>query len=420
MIRSLRTAMLLLSMLVITFFAMSPSQAAAQLSKDQQDVFNNYILYYNTEDQLVCGNGSNAGNQTDAVDRFLQVIVDQESHGDPKAANPKSSARGKYQYITSTWVGVTKANYPPASAYATADLAPEAYQDAVAKIEYTKKFKQFNSDVFKLAVSHFYPKANEDPSQLDQLQGNNKITPRQYANSIISKINSGVGTNIKFYYNEAPDFATFYAAAQGTLPTPNAIPGGCSGGVSGECGTHALNVPQGGSGVNVCYFNQADLAGPGFNWPGCGCLPTSSLMIRATMEKNPQLSNNDVLTGLRAAGGVYTDNCSGVIGGAISYFRNSLKYDVQTIMSRGGAVSDDILTKVKEKLGQGYLILTHTAVSVDSAGTHGTDGHFLLIHAVDAEGNFYVANPGARADNGKAVPPARIKTWLNEFYAIKK
>lgn len=426
MSKSFRRVMLLLSMLVMTFFAMNPSQVAAQLTEDQQDAFNKYVLYYNTEDEVVCGNNpGNAAGPADAVDRFLQVLAHQESKGNPKATNTKSSAAGKYQYLTSTWESHAKIYYPPAGQYPTADVAPEPVQDALAKLEYSRKFKDFNNDIFKLAVSHFYPAANSDPSKLDGLYGGNTITPRQYANSIINKINTGVGTNIRLYYTQAPEFGTYFAQSQNALPTAEnlaaaATSNNCGATVTGECGTSALNVPQGGSGVNVCYFNQADLSGGGYNWPGCGCLPTSALMIRATMEKNPALSNVEVLNGMRAAGGVYSDGCSGVVGGATSYFRNTLKYNVQTILSRGGAVSDDILTKVKEKLGQGHLILTHTHTSVDSAGKNGTSGHFLLIHAIDAEGNFYVANPGARADNSKPVPPARIKAWLDEFIAIKK
>src|SRR5262249_28759061 len=162
-----------------------------------------------------------------------------------------------------------------------------------------KKFKLFNSDIFKLAVSHFYPAALTDPSKLDALIGSNSITPRQYANSIISKMNSGVGKDIHLFYSQAPDFAVYYAQAQGTVPdantaTPSAVANGCGdNSITGDCGTHTLSVPPGGGGVNVCYFNQADLKGGNdpngqpYNWPGCGCLPTSSLMIQATMDKNP-------------------------------------------------------------------------------------------------------------------------------------
>lgn len=426
--RILRRAMLLLSVAVISVFSLGPGIVSAQMPVEQKQLFNDQIFNFNIEDDPEqCGNPTGAG-ATDGsqVDRFLQVLAHQESNGNPKAHASGSSAAGKYQYITDTWKSSTRLNYPPASQYATADLAPEAMQDAVAKIEYTKKFKSLGDDIFKLAISHFYPKALTDPSKLDSLIGTNKITPRQYANSIINKMGSGVGTNIQLLYAQAPDFGTFFAQANGALPQQSdvlvsSVASGCGGTITGDCGTKGLQVPSGGSGVNVCYFNQGDLGRDGgYNWPGCGCLPTSLLMIQATFEKRPDFPQNEVLNGLKAAGGVDSDGCRGVIGGALNYLENKINYKVTRIAARGTTITDGTLAKVKEMLAQGNIILTHTHNFVDSANTNGTSGHFLLIHAVDSSGNFYVANPGARADNGKAVSPARVKAWLDEFYAVRK
>jgi hypothetical protein len=433
----LRRAVCLLSLIAFCLSVLSANALAAGLPRAQSDLYKNQIFRFNYSEQDCTATGAAGGpGMTDGsgVDRFLQVIAQQESGGNPAAANPHSSARGKYQYITSTWVGVTRANYPPAAAYSTADKAPEAYQDATAKIEYTKKFVAFKSDIFKLAVSHFYPAANEDPSMLDAQIGSNTITPRGYANSIIAKMNSGVGIGIGLHYTEAPEFAKYFgmiSSAPGQAPVntqvgdttgtteASSICGG-NGSVAGTgCGDKTLQVPSGGTGVNVCNFKQSALAGGVYNWPGCGCLPTSILDIRATMENSPTLDHVAVLNGLKASGGVYSDGCSGVLGGGLSYLR-SQGYQVNTILGRGGAVSDSVLAKIKDALGQGNLILTHTHVSVDSAGVNPTAGHFLVIYAVDDKGNFYVANPGSTADNGKPVTPARLKVWLDEFIAVKK
>lgn len=428
-----------LSILVFSFFALG-NAVSAEFPQDQIDLYNNGIYRFSWRDDSCTGGAAVGTGATDSsgVDRFLQVIALQESHGDPKAHNPKGSASGKYQYIVSTWKSVSARVYPPASTYPEAWDAPEAVQDAVAKIEYTEKFVTLGGDIFKLALSHFLPAAITNPGLLDIVPKNNKITPRQYANQVIEKMNNGFGSNIAMHYNEAPDFATYYAKAGGggsAVPvTPSANPdaananscGGGSGGVTGGCGTQeTLKVPQGGTGVNICYFNQGALKGgkaygKDYNWPGCGCLPTSLLEIRTTMEKNPGLSNVEVLNGLVAANGVWSvDACSGVLGGGLSYLK-SLKYDVQTVATRDQVITDATIDRLKGLLSQGYLILTHSHLTVDSAATSGTKGHFLVIHAVDGAGNFYVANPGAKADNGKLITPQRIKAWLDEFYAVKK
>src|SRR5690606_2328989 len=95
-----------------------------------------------------------------SLERYLQVLASNESGGNPTAANPAGGAYGKYQYIQSTWQSVASTYYPPATQFATANLAPEEVQDAVAYLEYSVKFKTFNGDVFKMAVSHYYPAAN--------------------------------------------------------------------------------------------------------------------------------------------------------------------------------------------------------------------------------------------------------------------
>lgn len=422
----------------------APASSGAQgLSKEQKQLLNDQIFRFNFADEVECegtgatpgaGAGSTDGSQ---VDRFLQVIAHQESNGNPNAQSGGSTASGKYQYINSTWRSVTGRLYPPAGKYPVAKAAPEAFQDAVAKLEYTQKFKQLNSDVFKLAISHFSPAALENPALLDAKIGNNTITPRGYANSVVKKMNTGVGLNIGLHYNEAPEFAKYFEAATKGAPPPvttnagtaNPLPQvsdncaiNATGAITnGNCGKHEkLTVPAGGSGVNICYFNQSEQSGGDYDWGGCGCLPTSVLMMQATFENKPDLPPVQVLDGLRDKGGVYSDGCSGVIGGGMRYLNETLKYKVTPIRLRGAPLADDSLARAKELLAQGYVILAHTHVSIDSAGAKGTAGHFLLVHGVDAQGNFYVANPGARADNGKAVSPDRIKAWLDELIAVRK
>lgn len=203
-----------------------PASASA-LTSAQKKVLNSGVYYFNTEVSSVC---NNIGIVNGSVDRFLQVLAFQESGGNPLAESGASSASGKYQYIDSTW-RARESLYGPSGAYSRAKLAPEAVQDAVAYIEYTQKFKNMGNDLFKLAVSHFLPAALTDESKLDIIPGGNKITPRQYADKLISNIGTGIGKDIPLLYFQAPEFQTWLSKIGGEAPSVNSsgFGGGCSG-----------------------------------------------------------------------------------------------------------------------------------------------------------------------------------------------
>lgn len=159
------------------------------------------------QDACTCQIPGSSGPTGSDVDKFLKALAYQESGGDPKQPGSAGGARGKYQYIDSTWKSSAGSYYPPALKYATANVAPESVQDAVTFLEYSKKFKELNNDLFKLAVSHFYPAANSDPGLLDVIPPSNVITPRQYANKLIQSIKKGgQWEKIPLKYREAPDF----------------------------------------------------------------------------------------------------------------------------------------------------------------------------------------------------------------------
>lgn len=220
---SIRAFLILLSMLLI------PQQVLYAQSIDYSA---NNINWYDKNGNNVCGSGS-AAISGDSVTKFLQALVEQESGGDIHAQSG-TGARGKYQYIDSTWAASAGSYYPPALQYTRASDAPEEVQDAVAYLEYTVKFKKFNGDIFKLAVSHFYPLANDQPALLDVIPPGNVITPRQYAQQMIQKVNAGVGKNIPMKENQAPDFAKWLAKAGGSGA------GGGTGGPSGVCATNGV------------------------------------------------------------------------------------------------------------------------------------------------------------------------------------
>src|SRR5215213_4247948 len=437
------TAVFLLAILVLALYT-SHGASALNFSGKGPDPANG-VVYYDGPDVPELSSCSTEGIAVTAgsLDAFLQALAQQESNGNPKAHSGQSSASGKYQYISSTWAAVTAALYPypvdnpddpnsdktkTSDKYHAAWDAPEPIQDAVAKLEYTQKAAALHNDYFKMALSHFYPAAVNDPSLLDTHPMANGPTPREYANQVVNKMNKAPATGIPISYNKAPGFAVYLkridkSAAGAPDTTPQGS--GCVNTITGPTsGGTILRVPSGGGGVNVFYFNQRDLdkynGESNYDWGGCGCLPTSTTIIQTTMENDASISPVKILNGVRAAGGVYKDGCSGVVGGALAYFVATLHYKMEEIKQEHGTLTDADLAAIKQKLNQGYIILTHSSSFVDVPGAHQTEGHFLTIYAYDKDGNFYVANPGSRGDNNKPVSPDRIKTWLDMAYAIKK
>jgi hypothetical protein len=242
--------------------------SADALSPEQRRLFDSGVLYYDLEVNAIC---SELGIVNGSIDRFLQVLAYQESSGNPTAdARPASSASGKYQYIDSTWRARSSV-YGPVAQYSRAKDAPETVQDTVAYIEYTKKFKELDNDLFKLAISHFYPLANTDPSKLDVIIGNNVITPRQYAEKLIKNMGSDIGSNIPLYYTQAPDFALWLERAGGEAPEVNTATGGGVG--CGDLATASAVVViaerEFASGANESDGTHTKYGG-GQNEPWCG------------------------------------------------------------------------------------------------------------------------------------------------------
>lgn len=193
------------------------------------------------------GAGSTTDDSNDQVATFLKALSFQENGG-AVVGTSSTGAQGKFQYIDSTWQSSARTYYPPASSYASANAAPEAVQDAVAYLEYVAKFKSFKNDVFKIAISHFYPVANTNASLLDVRPPGNVITPRQYAESVIKHIKQNDGGAIVLKYAEAPDFDKYLQQAGGA-PTGSAVTSSGTGGTTGcEC---TSTVTQNASGKTI-------------------------------------------------------------------------------------------------------------------------------------------------------------------------
>jgi hypothetical protein len=193
-----------------------------------------------------CGSANGAGANGGTLDSFLKVLAFQESRGQANnVSNGRNAATGKYQYIPTTWVSSSGENYPPATKYTIAADAPEAVQDAVAYIEYTKKLASLGGDFTKMAVSHYVPRALTDSSQMDVVPaGGNTLTPRQYAASVIQKMNSpGEWDKITLTYKAAPDFDKYLASANAATPsattttTPTTTDSSCGSGNGAVAGS---------------------------------------------------------------------------------------------------------------------------------------------------------------------------------------
>jgi hypothetical protein len=148
-------------------------------------------------------------------------------------------------------------------------------------------------------------------------------------------------------------------------------------------------------------------------------------MIEASLQgtPTPSLSAEGLYKGMTAADAY--SNAGGITNNAnfLNYIK-SIGFKVNTILpERTGGVTDTTLASIKQALSQGALVLAHTSTAISGITGGSTSGHFMVVYAYDASGNFYVANPGARADSppeGHAFSPDKIKSWLDGFYAVSK
>lgn len=263
--------------------------------------------YYSPFGNNVCG-GDGALQGGDTLTKFLQALAHQESSGNPKAVSP-DKAKGKYQYIDDTWHSHAKKYYPPADKFADALAAPEEVQDALAYIEYAAKFKQYNGDLEKLALSHFFPAALTNPSLLDVIPAgtSNVLTPRQYAQAFIQRVNSGIGKEIPIKATQAPQFAEFLAKVGGEGGTAGAIDCSSGGVVAGDIVKTALGLawPRMYKAGGVAYgpnksdarqgyqdampkFNPTSAAAPVSSYPWSDCGVFVATVISASADPNYQ------------------------------------------------------------------------------------------------------------------------------------
>jgi len=122
---------------------------------------------------------STPGSSGDAeVDKILATIRQRESGGDYTIQAKGSSASGAYQFINSTWKGLTK-QYGIGTEYSTAKDAPPEIQDAVASAYVKDILKKNNGDVSKVPLV-WYTGNSEGKMSTAALAANNGLTAEAY------------------------------------------------------------------------------------------------------------------------------------------------------------------------------------------------------------------------------------------------
>ncbi|MEI8187494.1 MAG: C39 family peptidase [Candidatus Saccharibacteria bacterium] len=326
-----------------------------------------------------CSTGSGG-----SLDKFLQAIALHESGGIP-IANSHNGAYGKYQFIPSTWQGYAKKYYPPGQQWATADLAPENIQDAVAYLANISVAKQFKNDPFWMAINWYQPSATKvypnksDPSLNVAPPGNGGLTYASYGNQIDSAVQTGTLqgkgpiNKISLNYSAAPDFASWLAKAGGAPDSQTASS-------SNGCG---------GAGVaNFVFYDQCDPkwanahydSSPSGKGTICanGCGATSVAMIVAT------LSDKSVTP-------VESANYSMSIGGYISGAGTSFSYFAKGPEHWGlktTQLGTDMSKAISVLQGGGLVI-----AGGNGAAPFTTGGHVIVLKGIASNGDILVGDP---------------------------
>jgi hypothetical protein len=136
------------------------------------------------------GNGSPDATQVGAkvdVERILSTIRTRESRGNYRIQSKSSSASGAYQFIDSTWRGLTK-KYGIGTEYSRAYLAPPEVQDEVARRYVNDILRRSGGDVSKVPLEWYTGNINGAMSA-EALAANNGLTPQAYQASWMQSYN---------------------------------------------------------------------------------------------------------------------------------------------------------------------------------------------------------------------------------------
>lgn len=349
------------------------------------------------------------------IDRLLKAIAQRESGGDPKAQSGSSSASGKYQYIDGTWQS-RKSIYPPSGDYSHAKDAPESIQDAVAYIEYTQKVKDFGGDLTKIAVSHFYPIANDKPELMDVVPPSNSITPRQYAEGFIRSYEADEGSSITLKYRDAPEFDKYNTSSSASSDTPTDTTPVAGGDCSDTEDTDTSSGFENVDGISMFYQTKEPWASQSYgigNIKDCGCGPTSLAIAAKTIggaNTDPKkMADWFVSNGGQVGGGSCASNW--IWESRSSLFASTYDLNISSI----SASADAIKSSLSE---DGTMVL----MSQDNNGMFTSGGHIMLARGVNADGKILVADPNSEEYTKRSAgfSDQEIEAGLRAAWVIKK
>lgn len=172
------------------------------------------------------GSSTSSGGGSGVIERYMRAVASHESGGNP-TANSGNGATGKYQNTPAGW-RFLQGFYPGASTYSAAYLAPESVQDAAEYLSVVGQLKKYNGDLTKVIIDQYYPAANDDlETWWNKVPGSgNTQTIGSFVTDIISRINSGEGSNIPLKYSEAPGFQDALNAQGGNPSSVTTSKGG--------------------------------------------------------------------------------------------------------------------------------------------------------------------------------------------------
>jgi hypothetical protein len=130
---------------------------------------------------------TSSGGGTADSDRILATIRQRESGGNYGAQAKGSTASGAYQFIDSTWQGLTK-KYGIGQEFGKAKLAPKEIQDAIAKAYVNDILKEAGGDVSKVPLA-WYTGNTQGKMSASALAANNGLTPQTYQSNWMGTYN---------------------------------------------------------------------------------------------------------------------------------------------------------------------------------------------------------------------------------------
>ena len=164
---------------------------------------------------------TSSGASMSDSDRILATIRQRESSGNYNAQAKGSTASGAYQFIDSTWQGLTK-KYGIGQEFGKAKLAPKEIQDAIAKAYVNDILKEAGGDVSKVPLA-WYTGNTQGKMSASALAANNGLTPEAYQSKWMGAYNKQMSGPISQNQNNMsginPSSAGAATTAQGERST---------------------------------------------------------------------------------------------------------------------------------------------------------------------------------------------------------